>query len=255
MVIDEVAGQLLALSFTVIPLWRHDVPDLAVGAWPAGWRRSCCSACSTSGSPGWSARADRRGDAAGVMLDDLWAGLFRRGRLGGAGGAVSRAGAAMAGMKAAEDVLKRARFWGLTIATAESCTGGMVAAALTDVPGSSDVFDRGFVTYSNAAKMQMLGVSPETLAGHGAVSEPVVREMARRRAGSGGRRAGGGDQRHRGAGRQRAQARGAGLLCRGQGGPADLGRDGRAWRHRPRKGAPRRHRPCVGVAAARRWNS
>jgi nicotinamide-nucleotide amidase len=84
----------------------------------------------------------------------------------------------MAGLKAAEEVLKRARFWGLTIATAESCTGGMVAAALTDVPGSSDVFDRGFVTYSNAAKVQMLGVSPDTLAAHGAVSEPVVREMA-----------------------------------------------------------------------------
>lgn len=54
----------------------------------------------------------------------------------------------------------------------------MVAAALTDVAGSSDVFERGFVTYSNAAKVEMLGVSPETLATHGAVSEPVAREMA-----------------------------------------------------------------------------
>jgi nicotinamide-nucleotide amidase len=54
----------------------------------------------------------------------------------------------------------------------------MVAAALTDVAGSSDVFERGFVTYSNAAKVEMLGVSPETLAAHGAVSEPVAREMA-----------------------------------------------------------------------------
>lgn len=54
----------------------------------------------------------------------------------------------------------------------------MVAAALTDVAGSSDVFERGFVTYSNAAKVQMLGVSSETLAAHGAVSEPVAREMA-----------------------------------------------------------------------------
>ncbi len=84
----------------------------------------------------------------------------------------------MAKLTAAEEVLKRARFWGLTIATAESCTGGMVAAALTDVPGSSDVFDRGFVTYSNAAKEQMLGVQAATLAAHGAVSEAVVREMA-----------------------------------------------------------------------------
>lgn len=76
------------------------------------------------------------------------------------------------------DLLARARYWGLRITTAESCTGGMVAAALTDVAGSSDVFERGFVTYSNAAKVQMLGVSSETLAAHGAVSEAVAREMA-----------------------------------------------------------------------------
>ena len=82
----------------------------------------------------------------------------------------------MAGLAA--DVLQRARYWGLRIATAESCTGGMVAAALTDVPGASDVVDCGFVTYSNAAKVEMLGVSPATLHDHGAVSEPVAREMA-----------------------------------------------------------------------------
>jgi nicotinamide-nucleotide amidase len=64
------------------------------------------------------------------------------------------------------------------VSTAESCTGGMVAAAITDVPGSSQVFDRGFVTYSNAAKQAMLGVRPETLAAHGAVSQEVAREMA-----------------------------------------------------------------------------
>ena len=83
----------------------------------------------------------------------------------------------MAGVKV-EDLLARARYRGLRIATAESCTGGMVAAALTDVAGSSDVFERGFVTYSNAAKVGMLGVSETTLAAHGAVSEPVAREMA-----------------------------------------------------------------------------
>ena len=77
------------------------------------------------------------------------------------------------------DLLQAARVWGWRIATAESCTGGMVAAALTDVAGSSDVFDRGFVTYSNAAKVEMLGVRPETLEAHGAVSEEVAREMAR----------------------------------------------------------------------------
>lgn len=82
----------------------------------------------------------------------------------------------MAGLAPA--VLAKARAAGLRIATAESCTGGMVAAALTDVAGSSDVFDRGFVTYSNAAKEAMLGVSAATLAAHGAVSEEVAREMA-----------------------------------------------------------------------------
>ncbi len=76
------------------------------------------------------------------------------------------------------DLLERAKAAGVMIATAESCTGGMVAAALTDIPGSSAVVDRGFVTYTNAAKMQMLGVSEGTLANHGAVSEEVAREMA-----------------------------------------------------------------------------
>lgn len=76
------------------------------------------------------------------------------------------------------EILQSAREKGIRIATAESCTGGMVSAALTDIAGSSDVFERGFVTYSNLAKEQMLGVSPATLAAHGAVSEPVAREMA-----------------------------------------------------------------------------
>lgn len=67
---------------------------------------------------------------------------------------------------------------GLRIATAESCTGGMVTAALTDIPGSSAVVDRGFVTYTNAAKIQMLGVAAATLDAHGAVSEQVAAEMA-----------------------------------------------------------------------------
>lgn len=67
---------------------------------------------------------------------------------------------------------------GLMLATAESCTGGMIAAALTDIAGSSAVVDRGFVTYSNEAKTEMLGVSAQTLAAHGAVSEETAREMA-----------------------------------------------------------------------------
>jgi len=78
----------------------------------------------------------------------------------------------------AADILARATAQGVLIATAESCTGGMVAVALTDVAGSSAVFERGFVTYSNAAKVEMLGVSEATLARCGAVSEEVAREMA-----------------------------------------------------------------------------
>lgn len=81
-------------------------------------------------------------------------------------------------MTVAADLLDRARALGLRIATAESCTGGMVSAALTDVAGSSDVVDCGFVTYSNDAKIRMLGVCDKTLAAEGAVSEAVAREMA-----------------------------------------------------------------------------
>ena len=81
-------------------------------------------------------------------------------------------------LRLADIVLAEARAKGLKIATAESCTGGLVAGALTAIAGSSDVFERGFVTYSNAAKVELLGVSEETLAAHGAVSEPVAREMA-----------------------------------------------------------------------------
>jgi nicotinamide-nucleotide amidase len=66
---------------------------------------------------------------------------------------------------------------GLMLVSAESCTGGWIAKCVTDVAGSSGWFDRGFVTYSNAAKMQMLGVDARMLTAHGAVSEPVVRAM------------------------------------------------------------------------------
>ncbi len=77
-----------------------------------------------------------------------------------------------------KDTLDMAREGGLMIATAESCTGGLVAAALTSVAGSSLVFERGFVTYSNRAKMEMLGVPGELIEAHGAVSEQVARAMA-----------------------------------------------------------------------------
>lgn len=80
---------------------------------------------------------------------------------------------------AAEAIVAAAKDRGLMLATAESCTGGLVAAALTEIAGSSAAVDRGFVTYSNAAKVELLGVSPATLDAYGAVSEPVAGEMAR----------------------------------------------------------------------------
>lgn len=67
---------------------------------------------------------------------------------------------------------------GLMLATAESCTGGLIAGACTDLAGSSDWFERGFVTYSNAAKTELLGVDAALIVAHGAVSEPVARAMA-----------------------------------------------------------------------------
>lgn len=79
---------------------------------------------------------------------------------------------------------ERGRMW---LTTAESCTGGLTGAALTSIPGSSAVYDRGFITYSNAAKTELIGVAEEMLARHGAVSEPVARAMAegaRRRSGA-----------------------------------------------------------------------
>ncbi|MBT5415251.1 MAG: CinA family protein [Rhodospirillaceae bacterium] len=75
-------------------------------------------------------------------------------------------------------LLKDCRRATLHLATAESCTGGMIAAALTAIAGSSDVFERGFVTYSNEAKAELLGVPMALIVEHGAVSEPVARAMA-----------------------------------------------------------------------------
>ena len=78
----------------------------------------------------------------------------------------------------ADVLLDLARTRGVMIATAESCTAGLIAGAITEVAGSSTIFDRGFVTYTNAAKIEMLGVRSETLDAVGAVSEEVAREMA-----------------------------------------------------------------------------
>jgi nicotinamide-nucleotide amidase len=80
--------------------------------------------------------------------------------------------------KKAEALLSDLRSRRMRVATAESCTGGLVAALFTDIPGSSDVVERGFVTYSNDAKHELLDVPEEMLAQHGAVSEAVARAMA-----------------------------------------------------------------------------
>ncbi|MEO1656943.1 MAG: CinA family protein [Pseudomonadota bacterium] len=78
----------------------------------------------------------------------------------------------------AESVITRAASEGVTAVTAESCTGGLVSAALTSIPGSSAAFTYGFVTYANEAKEDLLGVPPELIAGHGAVSRQVAEAMA-----------------------------------------------------------------------------
>lgn len=78
----------------------------------------------------------------------------------------------------ADMIVVNAAAKGLRVATAESCTGGLVAAALTDIPGASQVFDRGFVTYSNAAKTELLGVAQEIIARVGAVSAETAAAMA-----------------------------------------------------------------------------
>jgi nicotinamide-nucleotide amidase len=81
-------------------------------------------------------------------------------------------------LSSAEKLLAEARRKNLKIATAESCTGGLIAGLLTEIAGSSDVFERGFVTYSNAAKEDELGVPHDLIAAYGAVSAEVVRAMA-----------------------------------------------------------------------------
>ena len=81
-------------------------------------------------------------------------------------------------LRLAESLLAEARTRSLKLVTAESCTGGLIAGLLTEIPGSSDVFERGFVTYSDAAKTELLGVPQALIAARGAVSESVARAMA-----------------------------------------------------------------------------
>ena len=103
------------------------------------------------------------------------------------------------GRKTLLDLYRRKK---LKIATAESCTGGMIAAAITDIAGSSDVFERGFVTYSNEAKTQQIGVPADLIVHHGAVSVHVAREMAVGALKHSARRRRGRRHRHCGAGRR-----------------------------------------------------
>jgi nicotinamide-nucleotide amidase len=91
---------------------------------------------------------------------------------------VSGAGFSDEALARAGALLDLCRSRGLKVATAESCTGGLVAALLTEIAGASDVVERGFVTYSNDAKRELLGVRAETLAAYGAVSAETAREMA-----------------------------------------------------------------------------
>ena len=146
-------------------------------------------------------------------------------------------------------MLDACRGKGLTLATAESCTGGMVAAALTDIAGSSDVVERGFVTYSNAAKSSLLGVPMALIAEHGAVSREVAAAMAAARsafspvdlavavtgiAGPGGGSA--------------DKAGGTGLVRHG---PARQDRDRKpCLPRRPRRGAARRDRRALELLLA-----
>lgn len=79
----------------------------------------------------------------------------------------------------AHAVLEESRRHKLRLTTAESCTGGLISGMLTEIPGSSDVFERGFITYSNQSKIDLLGVQKQTMDRHGAVSEEIALEMAR----------------------------------------------------------------------------
>jgi nicotinamide-nucleotide amidase len=81
-------------------------------------------------------------------------------------------------LRAAEELVAKAKAHGVTLTTAESCTGGLLAACLTEIAGASDVYAYGFVTYANEAKEDLLGVPKDLLMRHGAVSEPVARAMA-----------------------------------------------------------------------------
>jgi hypothetical protein len=121
----------------------------------------------------------------------------------------------------ADAVLAQCRAAGVMVATVESCTGGLIAAALTAISGSSDVVDRGFVTYSNAAKSELVGVPARLIAEFGAVSEPVARDGRGRVGAVGGGDRGVGDGDRRAGRRECGEAGGAGVVRAGADGAFD----------------------------------
>ena len=172
-VIDEIVGQCVAIWPYSAWLWMRE-ESLS----PHHWHIVFCSLALFRlfdiWKPGPIGTIDERHDSLGIMLDDVLAGL--------AAAALLALALIALGMEmthdAVEELLNACRNRSLRIATAESCTGGLVSARITCVPGSSDAFDRGFVTYSNAAKREMLGVRSETISEFGAVSENTALEMA-----------------------------------------------------------------------------
>ena len=173
-VLDEFAGQMLALWALSLPAWLHGLNITAL--WP-GWIaafRPVSPVRHLETRPRGLGRSQKRP----LWCDD---GRCDRRRNGGGGRRTDGRIFTWSSWPMTVDVaalLDAAKAKGLTVSTAESCTGGMIAAALTDIAGSSAVVDRGFVTYSNQAKQDMLGVLPATLDAHGAVSEEVAVQMA-----------------------------------------------------------------------------
>ena len=166
-VIDEVAGQWIACAFAPLSLWGFALAFVLfrlfdiIEAWPVS-------------------AAERLPGGLGIMADDIVAGADGRLRSLRCSPLQARCDAhvLLALLSLAEVVLAERAQQKLRIATAESCTGGLIAALLTEIPGSSDVFDRGFIVYSNRAKAGLLGVPGDLIAESGAVSEAVARAMA-----------------------------------------------------------------------------
>ena len=154
----------------------------------------------------------------------------------------------------ATELIARYRAAGLMAATAESCTGGLIAGLLTEIPGSSDMLERGFVVYSNAAKQELLGVPAETLVSHGAVSEETAVAMAEGALRALARRGRGQRHRNRRAGRRDGRKAGRPRPFRLRPArEADRRARGAVRRHRPRGGAARLGQGRRSIFSRRRF--